>query len=152
MVQKILNEDIQSLKISSLPTRPTAPTSFGGKGYTSAEMKAAFDKLPLYIVERFNELIELIVGEGEESITESIPTGIKEGHTLRNLLDDIKSGEFSSYLNVYGNTLVERLERLISDIGNIKRDMGTDYTAPEFVILDCGRPSQREEGGLQDAQ
>lgn len=152
MVQKILNEDIKELKVSSLPTRPTAPSSFGGKGYTSAEMKAAFDKLPLYIVERFNELISLIVGEGEESIADSIPTGIREGHTLADLLRDIRSGELSSYLSVYGSSLLERIERLVSDVGNLKRDMGTDYTAPEFVIFDCGRPAQRGEGGLPDAE
>ena len=44
---KILDSEISGLKVASLPTRPTAPQSFGGKGFTAAEMKAAFDKLPL---------------------------------------------------------------------------------------------------------
>ena len=64
---KILNSEIESLKISSLPARPTAPTAFGGKGYTSKEMKEAFDKLPLFIIERFNRLIEDITSKGENS-------------------------------------------------------------------------------------
>ena len=157
MVRKILDEEISSLKISSLPTRPTAPSSFGGRGYTATEMKAAFDRLPLYLVERFNELIGLILGEGEETVCESIPTGIKEGHTLAKLFEDIKSGELSSYLDVYGKSLVERLEALIGELDGVsrqlhavKRDMGEDYDAPEFVVLDCGRPAAREEG-LPDA-
>ena len=55
---KIFDSEIESLKISSLPTRPTAPTAFGGKGYTSAEMKAAFDMLPLFIISHFNDLVD----------------------------------------------------------------------------------------------
>ncbi len=56
--QKIKNEEIEDMKISSLPTRPNASSAFGGKGYNSSEMKAAFDKLPLFIIERFNKLID----------------------------------------------------------------------------------------------
>ena len=187
MVQKILDEEISGLKVSALPTRPTAPSSFGGRGYTATEMKAAFDKLPLYIVKRFNELIELINGQGSESISESIKTGINEKHTLKDLFDDIRNGNLSSYLDVYGRSLVEVLEDMISrvdsakgdvedakasfaaalgeldaamgevdavmsEVAKIKRDMGEDYTAPEFVILDCGNPSQRGKGGLPDAK
>lgn len=55
---KITDSEIESLKIASLPTRPTAPTAFGGKGYTATEMKAAFDRLPLRICEAFNSLID----------------------------------------------------------------------------------------------
>lgn len=57
---KITASEIDSLKVASLPTRPTAPTAFGGKGYTATEMKAAFDKLPLRIIEEFNSLIDEI--------------------------------------------------------------------------------------------
>ena len=153
MVQKILSEEIEGLKVSSLPTRPTAPTSFGGRGYTATEMKAAFDRLPLFIAERLNELISLTVGEGDESLCDVIKTGIYEGHTLGELFRDIKSGDIATYLEVSGKPLAELIDRLIQDIRAIKRDMGVDYTAAEFVILDCGKPSQRaEEGGLPDAQ
>ena len=34
---KITEADIADLKISTLPTRPTAPAAFGGKGYTATE-------------------------------------------------------------------------------------------------------------------
>ena len=55
---KISDTEIDALKVASLPTRPTAPTAFGGKGYTATEMKEAFDKLPLKIIEEFNALID----------------------------------------------------------------------------------------------
>ncbi|MBQ7314885.1 MAG: hypothetical protein IJW83_02640 [Clostridia bacterium] len=58
MTTKILPSEIADIKIASLPTRPTAPTSFGGKGYTASDMKAAFDRLPLFIIERLNALID----------------------------------------------------------------------------------------------
>lgn len=53
----IEESEIKDLLVSSLPTRPTAPSAFGGKGYTVSEMKEAFDKLPLFIIEKFNSLI-----------------------------------------------------------------------------------------------
>ncbi|MBO5879609.1 MAG: hypothetical protein J6Q68_03565 [Clostridia bacterium] len=56
--KKITSSEIEPLKIAALPTRPTAPTAFGGKGYTPTEMKAAFDKLPLKIIESFNTLVD----------------------------------------------------------------------------------------------
>ena len=60
ITKKILDSEIESLKVASQPTRPTAPVAFGGKGYTATEMKAAFDKLPLRIIEEFNSLISEI--------------------------------------------------------------------------------------------
>ena len=56
----ITDSEINQLKVASLPTRPTAPTAFGGKGYTSTEMKEAFDKLPLRIIQEFNLLVKEI--------------------------------------------------------------------------------------------
>ena len=58
--KKITDSEIELLRVGSLPTRPTAPTAFGGKGYTATDMKAAFDKLPIRITEAFNSLIEEI--------------------------------------------------------------------------------------------
>ena len=58
--KKILDSEIEALSVASLPTRPTAPTAFGGSGYTATEMKAAFDRLPLRIIEGFNSLLSEI--------------------------------------------------------------------------------------------
>ena len=59
---KITDTEIESLRVASLPTRPTAAAAFGGKGYTATEMKAAFDKLPMRIIDGFNSLIDEIHG------------------------------------------------------------------------------------------
>lgn len=65
----ITNEEIRECGVSSLPTRPTAPTAFGGRGYTAGELKAAFDRLPCLIIDRLNSLISE-VGELESRLTE----------------------------------------------------------------------------------
>ena len=116
---KITDDQIKDLKISSLPTRPTAPTSYGGLGYSSAQMKAIFDALPLFIIERFNSLLDDLASVGADSASASIPTGIKEGHTLAALFADVKNGNLASYLSVGGSSLLtaitdmsERLDRL----------------------------------------
>lgn len=115
---KILTEQIRDLTVSSLPTRPTAPTSLGGRGFSPSEMKEAFDRLPLFIAERLNSLIGEIRGE-DGTVTDAIPTGLKDGHTLSDLFADVESGELASYLKVLGKSLavqigdiLERLDKL----------------------------------------
>lgn len=117
--KKLSDREIQATRISSLPTRPTAPSSLGGRGYTSKEMKEAFDRLPLLIIERFNLLLDDIKAVGDESILKEIPTSIKEGHSLYDLISDIKNGNLASYLNVGNTSLAERLagiEKRLSEI------------------------------------
>ena len=56
--KKITDSEIIERQIASLPTRPNAPTAFGGRGYSAAQMKEAFDRLPLLIAERLNALLD----------------------------------------------------------------------------------------------
>ena len=107
--EKIREESISQMKISSLPTRPTAPSSLGGRGYSSAQMRAAFDKLPLYIIERFNLLIDDILAEGKESISGAIKTGFREDHSLYNMFCDIREGGFAEYMSVGETSLMIKL-------------------------------------------
>ena len=105
----ILYDEIADIRVSSLPTHPTAPKTHGGMGYSSRDMKAAFDKLPLYIIERYNALIEDISDIGEDSISASIPPGIRSRHTLADLFDDIKSSvtsEFSLFTDSFVRLLL----------------------------------------------
>ena len=77
--KKLTEAEMTPLRIASLPTRPTANSSFGSKGYTSTEMKEAFDLLPNLIAERLNALIEdaldgslaesMVVNESGETLT-----------------------------------------------------------------------------------
>lgn len=116
---KITNNEIANMKISALPTRPTAPAEFGGYGYTSHQMKEAFDKLPLYIMDRLNTLIDDIKGDNGGSVTDAIKTDIYDGHTLKQMLSDIVSGEFAAYLTVPSGTLSQYLLKLREDVDKI---------------------------------
>lgn len=118
--KKITSEETESLKVASLPTRPTAPEAFGGRGYNSTKMKEPFDKLPLLIVERLNLLFDDIAALGEESLAAAIPTGIKGGHTLSLLFSDVMSGELSGYLSVGDRSLAAELADIRSELEAIK--------------------------------
>lgn len=119
--KQIYSRDIADILISSLPSRPTAPTSLGGKGYGATQMKEAFDKLPLYIVERYNELISDIGEIGEDSLAAAIPTGIREGHTLASLFLDVADGGIAGYLTFLGKSLSEHILTLYNEIDALKR-------------------------------
>lgn len=115
---KINEAEIADLKVAALPTRPNAPAAFGGKGYTATELKAAFDALPLYIIEKFNALIDDVTAE--DGIANGIKTGLSDGHTLADLTRDIGSGNFAQYLAVGGRTLEEVLSEMRADIEALK--------------------------------
>ncbi len=123
---KINETELNRLKVSSLTSRPTSPISEGGNGMSPAEMKSAFDRLPLFLAERFNLLIDKLTSIGDGSAAESIQTGIREGHTLSKLFSDIASGELSSYLMLAGESLAikycrleERLSLLESQLSSL---------------------------------
>lgn len=110
--RKILENEISQLKVSALPNRPSAPLSFGGKGYTAEDIKAAFDKLPLFIIEMFNMLIEDIESCGDGSLAGAIKTGIEDSHTLSEMFADIKNGDFISYVMTDGCSLETELSEI----------------------------------------
>ena len=114
---KILEEEISDLKIASLPTRPTERRGFGGGGYSASEVKEAFDKLPLFIIEKFNALIDDIVALGKGSLADSIPTGIDEGHTLRRLFEDIENGNLAGYMMIGGQSLASQIVKIKETLG-----------------------------------
>ena len=140
---KILDSEISGLKVASLPTRPTAPQSFGGKGFTATQMKAAFDKLPLFIIERFNQLIDDIVSSGSSSLAASVPTGISEGHTLRRLFLDILAGEFAKYLSVGEESLSDMKERMGEELESIFGSLDEIFEKINDSVIDAGTPNDR---------
>ena len=117
---KISDTEITNNQISSLPTRPTAATAFGGKGYSAAEMKAAFDKLPLLIIDKYNKLIDDIKRTDSDAITAAIPTNIYTGHSLQAMLYDIPNGEFAGYLKVGDESLANTIANINSEIEYLK--------------------------------
>lgn len=140
---KITEGEVAPLKVASLPSRPNAPTAMGGRGYTATQMKEAFDRLPLLLVERFNSLIEDI--EGEDGIRVAIPTGIREEHTLADMLEDIVTGEACNYFTVSGESLASCLARLRLELDIVKRDMGNAFSGSADFMLDCGSPAELAE-------
>ena len=118
--KKILNSDIEHILISSLPSHPTAPRAFGGRGLSATEMKEAFDKLPLHIVEEYNKLISDIKNLGDDSLAAAIPTGIKDGHSLHNLFEDVRNGELATYFGILGKSLLSHLITIYAEIDELK--------------------------------
>ena len=121
--KKITDGDINDKKVASLPTRPTAPAAFGGKGYTATELKEAFDSLPLFLVEKYNELIADICGEDGGNIADAVKTGITETHTLAELFLDVVNGNFITYLSAPSGTLAEYLLKLRADVDKLAAKM-----------------------------
>ena len=126
--KKIETEDIKEMLVSSLPTRPTAPKSQGGMGYGAAQMKCAFDRLPLYLVERYNELIEDIEKLGDDSLSAVIPTGIKDSHTLSDLFRDVESGAIATYMTFLGKSLFEHISHIYSELEAINQILKREET------------------------
>ena len=116
MTKIITTEEIEENAVASLPTRPTESVSFGGRGYTSAEMKAAFDRLPRLVAERLNSLL-LDIDEGE--ILEAIPTGIAAAPTIKALVESLESEKLASIIAVFGMPLNAFLLQLRSDVDEL---------------------------------
>lgn len=120
MTTKIKDEDIAKRGVSSLPTRPTVPTAYGGRGYSSDEMKAAFDALPIFLASKINSMIDDAAREGSDSLAAAIPTGISEGHTLADLFSDILSGAILGYITLHGESLFDLITNLRSEVDLLK--------------------------------
>lgn len=106
IIKPISNEEVAKNQIEgNLPDKPSQATLYGGKVLTPQEIKAWYDRLPKLIVDYYNNLIKAIPGieEGkisDNSLAAQILTGIREGHSLKNLLEDITSGALADYLKV----------------------------------------------------
>ena len=136
----ITDSEIEGLKVASLPTRPTAPTPLGGRGYSARDMKEAFDKLPLFIIERLNRLICDITLEGEDGVAGAIPTGICEGHSLSDLFSEVGDGRILARIPVGEESLalkIAEIEKRLcllessaseggEEVGDEKRGFGGD--------------------------
>lgn len=120
---KLMESEMNAARIASLPTRPTAPVAFGGRGYTSTQMKEAFDKLPNLIAQRYNALIDDIESG---AVCASIPTGIEAVPTLNELISAIGDERFAAALTVLGSSLTAYLQKLRSDIDTLGSAVGVN--------------------------
>lgn len=124
----ITNEEIEALKVASLPNRPTAPEEYGGHGFTAKEMKEAFDRLPLYLVDRLNDLIDDIETESSDSILRSVKLGVGNGMTLYDFLLLFETGQILSIIPMGDENLSFYLVRLRRDVDRCLAALGLDKT------------------------
>lgn len=109
MIRKITQQEIAERAVSNMAIRPNDRSSYGAGGMSPAEVRARFDALALLIILRYNELVDeidsgLIGGGGD------IPA-------FKALLDDIASGAFAGYMQVYGeNGELSPLQNVLNDI------------------------------------
>lgn len=116
--KKITELEMEPLRIASLPTRPTADTSFGGKGYSSTQMKEAFDKLPELIAERVNSLLDDIsCGD----VADDIPTDNPTVSTLRALFDGIENGDLIAAIKMSGESVSSMIAKLRADVNALEK-------------------------------
>jgi hypothetical protein len=127
--KKIEKTDYSDHLISKLPNRPnSSPGNFGGGGLTAQQLRAAYDAMPKFIIEKLNALIDYINGQEElslpsdlaEVIADEIQTGINEIKTLSDLFKSIENGLLSKVLRVDGQdkTLSEVCADIIKSIPN----------------------------------
>ena len=125
MISKVVfSDEYEHLKVSSLPANPTAGVKYGGLGYNSNQMKAAFDALPLFIISKFNRLIDDITTDPEISISAAMRTGIAQAPRLCDIFEHITDGQLASYLTVGEESLATCIGKLKTDIEKIKAALG----------------------------
>ena len=116
--------EYEGLKISALPTNPTADKQYGGYGYSASQMKAAFDALPMLILERLNSLITDISAAPDDSVAAAVRTGIRSSHTLADLFNDVKDGSFAAYLKVGASDLLTTVNEIRAELEQIREMLG----------------------------
>ena len=114
---EIKPSEAKTVEVASLPTRPTSSATYGGRGLTAQQMKAAYDAYPALIKERFNALIaDLLSGSALADIPFSIPDHAPLKGTNANVL---------AFLTAVGN---------IIDFGKDKDgNDATDRTIVDFA-------------------
>lgn len=128
--KRISESEIATLKISSLPTRPTLPSQYGGRGYTALEMKSAFDALPLFLVERFNSLFDDVSADADESIATEVNTGLEALPKLSDIFKGIADGTLADSLIISeGESLSYVILKICEDIALIKERLGISEVA-----------------------
>lgn len=117
-IQKITKEELLQNGIKSLPARPSSPSLYSGNILSADELKAAFDKLPTLIAERFNDLLcstGLFDDEHPaDTFAELIATNLSASHSLKDFFEDVKNGNLALYLTA--NAEGKSLSDVISDL------------------------------------
>lgn len=147
-IRSITEEEVRERWVQRLSDTPNRRGRFGTAGMTAAEMKAAYDALPLLIVGRFNALVDAIL-TGE--INAILPA--TEDESLADLLAGIRSGRFAELLTVDGTRTLTALAAAL-DTHNHKdayAPLGEDGRIPPS-LLPTGYDPKFEEAEQERAE
>ena len=103
-IKKITEEEVRSLWVQRLSDTPNRQGKFGTMGLSAAEIKAAYDALPLRLVEAYNTLVDVIESGGLSDFILS-----PEGKNLTELLAGVTSGALAALLTVDGERTLAAL-------------------------------------------
>lgn len=119
-IKKITDAEALKTGVRSLPDHPSGNSMYGQGSYSAEQLKTAFDALPNLIRERYNELADSINNSTNPNtgILKQIKTGISDGHTLYDLVNDIVDGQFATYMNAGGNSLTGTLSYISGMVTN----------------------------------
>ena len=96
----ISDSEIAQNSVSSLPTRPNAPTSMGGAGLSSPALRARFDALAMLAINKINAILKSLNGEEDATpFAKYIQTTLENGeggtYTLYDVLEWLQSNDFA---------------------------------------------------------
>lgn len=133
MINKIEQTEIDSKKMSNVPTRPNSTGLYGDKPLSSKDLRERMDALSLLAISKLNEIIEGMAAGGEVAKTMKFKHGDNE-YSLSELFSMIFKPEngLSDVLKTsYGESLT-----LNSALANIMSAMQTEYATSLSVSFD----------------
>ena len=138
---EIKPSEAKTVEVASLPTRPTSSATYGGRGLTAQQMKAAYDAYPALIKERFNALIaDLLSGSALADIPFSIPDHAPLKGTNANVLafltavgDIIDFGKDKDGNDATDRTIVDFANTVIHDMA-VATDLAYDKGTRQLTL------------------
>ncbi len=123
-IQKISHKELLENGVQALPNRPSTPSLYSGHAMSARELKAAFDRLPTLIAERFNNLLYATglfdENDPKDMLSELIATGIFPEHSLSQFFEDVESGALALYLKADGkDSLADVITALREDLARL---------------------------------
>ena len=138
---EIKPSEAKTVEVASLPTRPTSSATYGGRGLTAQQMKAAYDAYPALIKERFNALIaDLLSGSALADIPFEIPDHAPLKGTNANVLafltavgDIIDFGKDKDGNDATDRTIVDFANTVIHDMA-VATDLAYDKGTRQLTL------------------
>lgn len=100
-IAKITNTQIQGLGVQALATRPNDAARYGEGGLSAEQLKRKFDRLPEFIIDKVNELIDILTSSGDKDVRDYIKIGLNDGiNTLADFVCSITDGKLANAISL----------------------------------------------------